>query len=176
MNLLGRLFLVCFGILFRAKPSKQLHTAALHFRVWPHDIDINGHLTASRYFSFGDLGRLNWMIQNNVFKDFVNLRFRGVVNAQEMTYIREFKPFARVELQVDLAAWDDKYTYFEQRYYHKGKLFSVGHARVCLLKGRKVFPPKQFIALYGREAPNVNETPAVAAWKQTLNAKRDQFS
>lgn len=176
MNLIGRLLLLLIRALFRRGSAHPLDAVSLTFRVWPHDIDVNMHLTAARYFSFGDLCRTQWMFDIGQGWAYVTSGYRVVLNAQEMTYIREFRPFSQLELRVQLVCWDEKYGYFEQRFYHRGQLYSVGHARVAVVKDRQVFSLDDVFRRFGVAATSPPETEAVTDWKATLAAKRKHFS
>jgi len=176
MNLYGRFILFIFTVIFRKREFDPFKPVKTHFRVWPHDIDINIHLTAARYFSFGDFGRVYWLANNGLLKRFFATGYQAVINAQEITYIREFRPFSRVDLEVELKSWDEKYGYFEQRFYHKGQLYAVSHARMAILYKRKVISYSDTFYNFGLQANNKPETEAITDWKALLQAKREHFS
>lgn len=176
MNLYGRFLLFLIRALFVTPRMQPFEPVNLSFRVWPHDIDVNVHLTAARYFSFGDFGRLNWLVQNGLLRNFFKHGYQGVLNAQELTYVREFKPFSRVDVAVQLRCWDEKYGYFEQRFYHKGELYAVGHARMAMLHKRKVVSMGEVFERFGHKVESQSETEAITDWKETLRAKRDYFT
>ncbi|HBU98209.1 MAG TPA: thioesterase, partial [Thalassospira lucentensis] len=56
MNLIFRLIRVLILSLVRSRLD-PLDPSVLHFRAWPFDLDINVHMTNSRYFALMDLGR-----------------------------------------------------------------------------------------------------------------------
>ncbi|MBU2862546.1 thioesterase family protein [Reinekea marina] len=176
MNLYGRLFLFSLKSIITKPKFDPLATVETNFRVWPHDMDVNIHLTAARYFSFGDLGRMGWLRNNGFLWRFFKGGYRAVLNAQELTYIREFTPFSKVKLEVELMSWDEKYGYFEQRFYSKGKLFAVGHARMAILQKGKVLPYDAVFESFGQQCQSPSETEAIRDWKETLAAKKAHFS
>jgi acyl-CoA thioesterase FadM len=176
MNLYGRLSLFILKALFNKPNFNPLEPVINHFRVWPHDIDVNIHLTAARYFSFGDFGRMSWLLKNGFLPAFFKQGFQGVLNAQELTYIREFKPFSRVRLEVELKCWDEKYGYFEQRFYHHNDLYAVGHARMAILHKRKVVSFSEVFQRFGHRVKVAPETEAIKDWKETLAAKKNHFA
>ena len=176
MNLYGRFILFLLNIIFVKGHFDPFAPVKIRFRVWLHDIDVNVHLTAARYFSFGDFGRMNWLARNGLLKRFFATGYQGVLNAQEITYIREFKPFSTLDLEIQLKCWDDKYGYFEQRFYHKGQLYAVSHARMAILYRRKVVSFAEAFKHFGFVATNQPETEAIADWKKTLKAKKEYFS
>jgi acyl-CoA thioesterase FadM len=176
MNLYGRFLIFLIQVVFRKAEFEPFKPVQTHFRVWLHDIDVNLHLTAARYFSFGDFGRLTWLANNNLLRRFMATGYRGVVNAQEITYIREFLPFSRVDIEVELKCWDEKYGYFEQRFYYKGKLYAVSHARMAMLYERKVISFQETFKRFGYDVENRPETEAIKDWKETLKAKKEHFA
>lgn len=176
MNLIGRFLLLMLRALLRRPTGEPLAPVRRHYRVWPHDMDLNFHLTAARYFSFGDLCRIQWLVDSGLARAFLVGRYRAVLNAQEMTYIREFPPLARVDIEVQLMCWDEKYAYFEQRFYRHGKLYSIGHARMAMLRSGAVVSTGEVLAELGQPSVSPPETEAIADWKETLAAKRQRFS
>ncbi len=176
MNLYGRFLLFLVRYLFLVTRFEAFTPVKLGFRVWLHDIDVNFHLTAARYFSFGDFGRMQWLAKNGLLRRFYLKGYKAVLNAQEITYIREFKPFSRLELVVELKCWDEKYGYFEQRFYHQGQLYAVSHARMAMLYQRKVVSFGEVFKRLGLAVENRSETLAITDWKETLAAKRDYFT
>lgn len=176
MNLYGRFILFVIHVLLMKKRFDPFKPARTHFRVWPHDIDINIHLTAARYLSFADFGRVTWLAANGLLNRFYASGYQAVLNAQEITYIREFRPFSRVDVEVELKCWDEKYGYFEQRFYHKGQLYAVSHARMAMLFKKKVVSYGETFKHFGFDVQNKPETEAIADWKETLRAKRAHFS
>ena len=175
MNLIGRFLILVITSPFRARGQDPFITIRQRRRVWLHDMDLNIHLTAARYFSFGDLCRIQWLIDCGLGKDFLFGRYRAVLNAQELTYIREFPPFSRVDVVVRLVCWDEKYAYFEQRFYRGDTLHSIGHARMAILHKGKVISAGQVFGRDGEPMVSPPETEAIQDWKETLAAKRDQF-
>jgi len=176
MNLVGRFVLLIIRLLIRRPTDDPLAPVTQCYRVWPHDMDLNFHLTAARYFSFGDLGRIQWLIDSGLGRSFLKGRYRAVLNAQELSYVREFPPFSQVNLEVQLRCWDEKYAYFEQRFYLGKTLHSVGHARMAMLHRGKVMGLDEVLKREGRTIASPPETEAIRDWKETLFVKREQFS
>lgn len=176
MNLIGRFILALFFALFYKRSSSLLATTTRTFRVWPHDIDINVHLTAARYLSFGDLARMGWMVDNRILWKFFTKGYQSVINAQEITYIREFRTFSKVIVEIQLVSWDDKYSYFEQRYFCGDRLYAIGHARSAMLTSRKVVTPQSVYDALALNVQSPAESEIIADWKETLAAKKRQFS
>ena len=174
MNLYGRMLLVLLRLLYVPKLAHALLRSRLRFRVWGHDCDFNLHLTNSRYFSLMDLGRTEHMLRSGWLPAILKYKLKFVVNASEITFIRELPPFAAFTLSTQLLAFDEKYAYFEQRFTRKGKLHAIAHARVAIIQGSELISAGQMAALAGQTLQSPLLPEAIALWKQLLDHKKWQ--
>jgi acyl-CoA thioesterase FadM len=174
MNLYGRMLLVLLRLLFVKKLEQVLLRSRLRFRVWVHDCDFNLHLTNSRYFSLMDLGRTDHMLRCGWLSAILKHKLKFVVNASEITFIRELPPLVAFSLSTQLLAFDDKYAYFEQRFTRKGKLHAIAHARVAIIKGNNLISLQEMAALAGQQIESPILPEAIALWKQLLDHKKWQ--
>ncbi|CAA0125851.1 Uncharacterised protein [BD1-7 clade bacterium] len=147
-------------------------TCRLGFRVLPHDCDANLHLTSSRYFAMMDICRVDWLLSVCSWKLLIKERWKYVVNAQEITYIRELKPFARFEIKSRLLGWDEKYFYVEHRVVRHGRLHAIAHIRAACVKNGKVLNFGDVLetcgfAMEARELPE-----AIGLWQELLDHKK----
>ena len=69
MTLFFRLFLITIQGFFKKRCSLN-EVSSLFFKVYYFDIDLNGHLTNSKYLSFMDLGRLRLIQDYGLLKHF----------------------------------------------------------------------------------------------------------
>lgn len=174
MNLIMRLLWLLTKYALRNKkitPS-PLIASKTEFRVWLHDIDINLHLTNSRYLSFMDLGR-TWLYAETGFMPlFLTHKWAAIVNAAEITFIREFSPFTKFTLETKLVGWDEKYLYFEQRFMQNGRVHAIGQIRGLFANKGKVVPSQDVLstANISIEQPILPET--TQAWKHLLDTKK----
>ncbi len=122
MNLYLRLLLIIIKIKRLRQCIEPNGTSRLSFRVWPHDCDLNLHLTNSRYLAFMDLARIWMLAEMDILASVLKNRWRPVVHSQEITYIKPLKPFQKFSVLSYAAGWDDKYIYIEQ-YFFKIPMF-----------------------------------------------------
>ena len=125
MNLYLRLLRVLLRQLWTAKMANPLERRLLFFRAWLHDCDFNLHMTNSRYLALMDLCRMDLMMAMGMSKYILKHKWKFVVNAQEITYIKEIPPFSRFRISTQVLAWDEKYFYVEHRFSSKGKLHAL---------------------------------------------------
>lgn len=172
MNLFFRLFRVLLRQIWSKKLDEPLNRRFIFFRAWPSDIDINFHVTNSRYFALMDLARLDLMLGLNMGKLIFKHKLKFVINAQEITYIKEITPFQRFRISSQILGWDEKYYYVEHRFTSKGKLHAIAHARNAVLKSNKVISMAQVFEDCGFENTKQKVPEAVDIWKKLLEHKK----
>ncbi|RMH64861.1 MAG: thioesterase [Calditrichaeota bacterium] len=172
MNLYLRLLLLTIKSFFMKKTTVN-EAGCLSFRIWPHDLDINGHLTNARYLSFMDLGRTFFIVQNGILKWIMRKRWMPVANAVEITFIRELKPFTHFDLHTKLICWDAKYWYFEQRFMVGETLHALAHIRGVFVHNGRVIRPQSVISLIDPVLQSPAEPAVIKEWKLLLDAKKD---
>ena len=62
-----RLARVGFGLISDSKVD-LLATTRVRFRVWPNDLDFNGHVNNGRYLALADIGRIHWFVRTGVLR------------------------------------------------------------------------------------------------------------
>jgi acyl-CoA thioesterase FadM len=142
------------------------------FRVWPHDCDLNLHLTNSRYFAFCDLARFYYTGQVGVLFRLLRRNWLPIAQAQEISYIRPIQPFQRFEVFTRFIHWDDKYWYTEHKFFAADRLCAVAQVRGVFLHGRKIVPIPDILALTGQEVLLPDKPENVAHWQQLIETKK----
>ena len=115
MNLIFRLILQLITSCLRPHQS-LMESATLRMRVWPADLDINLHLTNSRYLALMDLGRIELMLRTGMMLKVMKRRWLPVVSIASIRFRREISPFERFTLHTRILGWDEKWFYMEQRF------------------------------------------------------------
>lgn len=128
MNLFIRLFRVIIHALFRSKVSFQ-GESVVKFHVWPNDIDLNLHLTNSRYLSVMDLGRTDLLIRSGLGKHFLKNRWQAVLGSASLRFRRSLRPFQAYEIRTRIIGLDEKWAYIEQRFMSDEGLVAYGIVR-----------------------------------------------
>ena len=95
-----------------------------NYRVLPHDMGFRDHLPNYRYLSFIELNVTRWVMACCHEKGIKKLNW--VMSMQEMVYLKPIKFLDKVTLSSKVAGWDQKYVYFEHRFFVKNQLMSMG--------------------------------------------------
>ncbi len=173
MNLLFRMLRL---LLWRKKLAKitPLEMSHTQVRVWPFDCDFNLHLTNSRYPALLDLARTQYLIQINALTKLAKGEWKSVLSSQSISFIKEIKPFACIDITTQVLNWDRKYCYIEHQFLVEGQLHAKALARVAFIKGRRVRAFDKFLVdLDGSEAiVSPQESEQVIAWLKLLESKK----
>src|SRR5688572_12478134 len=135
MNLYFRLLSVLFGLI--GLPRKGLlEESRVGFHVLPTDCDVNFHMNNGRYLSLMDLGRVHLMAQLRLLGVIVRKKWRPVLAAADINFIRQLAPFQKFDLVTSIVTWDDKYAYMEQRFESDGVLCAHAYVKGLFLDAR----------------------------------------
>ncbi|MBL4799652.1 MAG: thioesterase family protein [Oleispira sp.] len=173
MNLIFRMLRL---LLLRNKLEKiaPLDVSHSQIKVWPLDCDFNLHLTNSRYPALLDLARTQYLMQINALSLFLGGGWKSVLSSQSISFIKEIKPFSKVDITTQVLYWDRKYCYIEHKFLVADKLHAKALARVAFIKGRRVRAYEKLLSELDEncliQSPAVTEQ--VAAWLSLLESKK----
>ncbi|WP_201599892.1 acyl-CoA thioesterase [Psychrobacter submarinus] len=170
MNMLIRFFIMTSLLKQQLKQqeksdNKTLDSEALsapivrHYRVLPHDMGFRDHLPNYRYLSFIELNITRWLMACVHQKGIKPLNW--VIAMQEMIYLKEINFLDKMTVSSVLAGWDNKYIYFESRFFVKSQLMGVGMTKFVLKdkQGNKCEP--RVLDMNGKKLSDV-----IDSWNQ----------
>jgi len=143
-------------------------------RVWPNDLDANLHMNNSRYLLAMDLGRWDFSQRTGLIRAALRRRWFPVAGSVVLRFRRSLRPFQRFELVTRLAAWDEKWCWFEQRFEVDGRLYAVGRVKAILRAGEGNVPVSDVLAAIGRSDAASPALPATIRLWQQLEAAEAQ--
>ena len=142
MNLWFRLIRILLSGIFAPHVAWDAPTQ-VHFRVWPSDLDINLHMTNSRYLALMDLGRTNLLFQSGLWSFIRREKLAPVIAGSLVRFRRPINLFDRITLTTQVIGWDAKWMFIEHRLERRGEL-----ACQAMVKG-------VFVGKAGSVAPSV---------------------
>jgi acyl-CoA thioesterase FadM len=124
----------------RRPPVDLRRGSTISFRVWPNDLDLNGHLTNSRYFALMDAARYDMVIRSGTWKAWKDNGWFPVVASQRIRFRKSLAPWARYEIRTRTLGWDEKNLYIAQSFERKGAVHAEATIRAAILakEGRRV--------------------------------------
>ena len=142
-----------------------LEESRLPMRVWPSDLDLNLHLTNSRYLAMMDLGRLDWALRTGVAVAAWRRRWRPLVGSVALRFRRDLPPLQRFDLRTRLLGWDEKWLYLEQRFCRGDRAASVALVKLLLRGAQGNVAPVEVVEASGGDAHDPPEAnPELVRW------------
>jgi acyl-CoA thioesterase FadM len=145
----------------------------LAFRVWPNDLDVNLHLTNSRYLRAMDLGRWDYGMRARLWGRVVRRGWFPLVGTATLRFRKGLAPLERYELRTRLVAWDEKWCWFEQRFCVGETAYAVGRVKVLFRGRRGNVPTRELFAACGVTDPEPRPLPeAIRLWREAEQAEQ----
>jgi acyl-CoA thioesterase FadM len=163
MNLWARLIAL---LLFRNRRRVDLlATTRVRFRVWPTDLDLNGHVNNGRYLMLADLGRIDWFLRTGAMQVALRRGALPVVGDALAKFRRELRLFQSFEIHSRMLGWDERWGFLEHRFVRNGRVVAVVAIR-GLFRGHQgpVAPSDLLAALGGGSAVSPALPDWVLAW------------
>lgn len=107
--------------------------STIAFRVWPNDLDLNGHLTNSRYFALMDAARYDMVIRSGTWDVWKRNGWFPVVASQRIRFRRSLKPWVRYTIRTKTLGWDERNLYIGQTFELDGQVCAEATVRAAIL-------------------------------------------
>ena len=139
MNLIFRFLWMMLRVHLGPRDTDLLTTGEMTFRCWPHDLDINLHMTNSRYNSFMDIGRIGFMFRHGGWSKIRKAGLFPVLGSIATRFRRPVNPFQKFTVTTRVVSWDRRWLYMEQKIIAGGQTASVALCKVLFIaKGQRV--------------------------------------
>jgi acyl-CoA thioesterase FadM len=127
-----------------------------------------------RYLSFMDLGRVHLVVQLGLLSAIFRNRWRPVLAAAEINFIRQLAPFQRFDLVTRVVTWDDKYVYMEQRFESRGELCAHAFVKGLFLGAEGRVSNAAVLAMLGHDAAPPETPDELRIWAELGSAKKQR--
>jgi acyl-CoA thioesterase FadM len=173
MNLIFRLFWMLLSARFGAR-SDITGESWLTFRCLPTDLDLNFHMTNSRYHSFMDLSRVDFMIRNGAWAKLRRAGLGPVLGSSSIRFRRAIAPFQKFRVTTRVMAWDERWIYLEHKIVTQGGKADGETAAVAIMNTTFVgqqgrVPTEKLMEIIGYSAPRPI-LPEVLVRKEAMDA------
>ena len=172
MNLLFRMIWMFLTARFRP-PCEILEESALSFRVLPTDLDVNLHLTNSRYFSFMDLSRVDHLIRNSAWKQIRAHKLMPVLGSGSIRFRRPVPPFKKIDVTTRIVGCDDRWIYLEHKLVAGDDVYAIAVLKAAFLDKNGRVPTERLLSMVGHSDPLPPMTEALALIRDADQALTD---
>jgi acyl-CoA thioesterase FadM len=153
VNLVFRFLWMMLRVHLGPRDVDFLTTGEMTFRCWPHDLDINFHMTNSRYNSFMDIGRIGFMFRHGGWSKIRKAGLFPVLGSIATRFRRPVNPFQKFTVATRIASWDDRWLYIEQKIIAGGETASITLCKTLFVgKGKRV-PTDELLRIVGYTGP-----------------------
>ncbi|AIL12339.1 hypothetical protein IM40_00490 [Candidatus Paracaedimonas acanthamoebae] len=163
MNLIIRLLRVFLYSFFRT-PLDFFEISIVSFRVVPTDLDLNLHMTNSRYLSVMDLGRLDLLLRSKGRTFLFKKKWQAVLGASHIRFRRSLQCFQKFELHSRIIGWDEKWFYIEQRIFSKGQLITIAILKALFISKKGSVPTQKVFSELKVALEKERLTPTIKHW------------
>ena len=123
------------------------------FRCLPTDLDMNLHMTNSRYHSFMDLSRIDFMIRNGAWARLRAVGLNPVLGSSSIRFRRSVKLFQKFDVTTRVASWDERWIYIEHKLIAGEETAAIALVKSTFLGKDGRVPTDELLALMGYRGP-----------------------
>lgn len=123
------------------------------YRVWPHEIDYNGHMNNSRYCIATEAVRVAYMIRSRFMGAFVRNKWIAPNVSQHMAFFRPLNAFQKFKVTCNICHVDDTMFYLFQKIIVKEVVHAVMLTKILVKSGRETLNPKDIAKQLNVAAP-----------------------
>ena len=145
MNLYFRLLLTVLKAL-RAPRARLGETVELTLRVWPTDLDLNGHMNNGRYLTMVDLALATVFIRSGFARLCLARGWRPMGGGNVVYFRRGLTLFQRYTLRFTIVAWDECWSYARFDFVRDGQICATGFVKGAaagrdgLVRNAEIYP------------------------------------
>jgi acyl-CoA thioesterase FadM len=154
MNLYLRLILTLLRAWRLARRGASLQpgdTLERRFRVWPGDIDINGHMNNGRYLTLIDLMLVEYFVRSGFARAMLQAGWRPMSGGAVITYRKGLMPWQRYRLRFSLVAADGHWNFMRFEFLREdGTLCAAGYTKGAAVSRRGLVPNAESWARVGQ--------------------------
>ncbi len=148
----------------RRGPVDLREDSAITFRVWPNDLDLNGHLTNSRYFALMDAARYDMVIRSGAYKAWRRNGWFPVVASQRIRFRKSLAPWAKYLIRTRTLGWDEHNLFIGQLFERAGVVHAEATIRVSLVAQAGRVPLQEVMQASGWLGPPPELPERVRQW------------
>jgi len=165
MNLYLRLLWTWLRASFKPR-IRPGDTIELRLRVWPSDLDVNGHMNNGRYMTIADLALVEYFTRSGFLRLALKRGWKPMLGGSILSFRRGLKPFAVYTLRYTLACWDERWNYMRFEFVKDGQVMAVGHAKGAAVGRQGIVSCAEVYTALGFDPVSPAFPPSVLAWME----------
>ena len=152
----------------RLGSSLNLHNESIvKMRVFPGDIDFYPELNNGRHLTMMDFGRMDLGMRTGLLRAVHKNKWGLAVGGASVRYRHRIKAFQRYRLHSRITAIDDRWFYFHQYTFSKGKIHSSALIRAAVTSREGIVPVIKVLETLGIPDWDPGMPDWVKAWAES---------
>lgn len=140
-------------------------TIERRMRVWPGDLDINGHMNNGRYLTIIDLMLVEYFVRSGFAKVMVKAGWRPMSGGAVITYRKGLQPWQTYRLRFTLAGADTTWNFMRFEFVREdGVLCAAGYMKGAAVGRAGLVPNAESYARLGQTFEQQPLPVAVEHW------------
>ena len=149
----------------RSKPAIVVgDTIELQLRVWPNDLDVNGHMNNGRYMTITDLALVEYFTRTGFIPVALREGWRPMLGGSMISFRRGLKPFKVYTLRFSMQCWDERWNYFCFEFMHAGQTMASGITKGAVVGKRGILSSNETRGIMGMELVSPAFPATITAW------------
>jgi len=163
MNLYLRLILTWLKAKFKS-PIRLGDTIEMSMRVWPNDVDVNGHMNNGRYLTITDLAVFEYFSRAGFVGVAIRNGWRPMLGGAMISFRHGLRPFGKYVLRMTMTCWDERWSYMRFEFLQDGKVMAMGHAKGAIVGRKGIISTAETRAALGADLTSPDFPQAISAW------------
>jgi len=123
----------------RFKPAIAMgDTIEMKLRVWPSDLDLNGHMNNGRYMTITDLALIEYFTRAGFLRIAMAKGWRPILGGSLISFRRGLKPFNVYTLRFSMLCWDERWNYMRFEFVHGGQTMASGFTKGAIVSSHGI--------------------------------------
>lgn len=160
---------------WRLPTIKAGDTIERHLRVWPGDLDINGHMNNGRYLTIIDLMLVEYFVRSGFARVMMKSGWRPMSGGAVITYRKGLMPWQRYRLRFTLAGADRAWNFMRFEFLREdGQVCAAGFMKGAAVGRQGLVPNAESYARMGQTFEARPLPAAVEHWLAAEQAVMDE--
>lgn len=170
MNLFFRLLRLVIFLFLRRRRISPFSLITQNWRVWLNDLDLNLHMTNSRYWAMMDLGRIELMFDSGMLKRVLQERWAPVVASETLSFCLPLNLGQKYQLTTQMIGWDERSFYIEHVFKIDERIVAKGWVNALFYSRAGVVPTQTVLSHIGQ--PDLVSPPLNDGLQQWIQSER----
>ena len=128
MNLVLRLLLVIASAFRNQSQENVTMTSSLELKVKGGDANTNGTIQHARYFSFADLGTIDFLMRSGILAALRRNGWSPIIVGKSFEHFKPITKGQKVDFTTRLMGWEGQYSCLYHQILADGEVVSIGHS------------------------------------------------